>query len=178
MLKEYFYLGKITKAFGIKGEVLVYLDTDEPEKYHKLESVFFNLKEEPIPFFINSIKIKSKYQIIVKFEDIDNNNVSSYINTELYLPITMLPPLGENKFYYHEVKGFKMIDKNYGNIGICEDILEYPHQAIFQIKHPKGKILVPIVDQYIIKVDKNNRIIELNIPEGLIEIYLNLSNNK
>ncbi|HQB19835.1 MAG TPA: hypothetical protein PK495_04580, partial [Bacteroidales bacterium] len=64
--------------------------------------------------------------------------------------------------------------KQHGDIGICEDILEYPHQAIFQIKHPKGTILVPIVDQYIIKVDKTNKIIELDTPTGLIEIYLSL----
>ncbi|HON21023.1 MAG TPA: ribosome maturation factor RimM [Bacteroidales bacterium] len=174
MLNEYFYLGKITKTFGIRGEVLVYLDTDEPEKYYKLELVFFNIKGEPIPFFINSVKIKSKQQLIVKFEEIDNDNAASYIDTQLYLPLSLLPPLGENKFYYHEVKGFKMIDKQHGDIGICEDILEYPHQAIFQIKHPKGTILVPIVDQYIIKVDKTNKIIELDTPTGLIEIYLSL----
>jgi len=173
MLNDYFYLGKITKLFGLKGELMVYVDSDEPEKYHHLELVFFEIEEEPIPFFIESMKIKSANQLIVKFEDIDLASASKYINTSLFLPINMLPLLDDNKFYFHEVKGFTIIDSNYGTLGICKDILEYPHQAIFQIKHIKGEILVPVVDQYIRKVDKKNKTIEIETPIGLIDIYIN-----
>jgi 16S rRNA processing protein RimM len=172
MLNDYFYLGKITKLFGLKGEVMVYVDSDEPEKYHHLELVFFEIDEEPIPFFIESLKIKSSRQLIVKFEDIDLSTASKYINTSLFLPLNMLPPLDENKFYFHEVKGFTILDINHGIVGICEDILEYPHQAIFQIKNSKGEILIPIVDQYIRKVDKINKTIEIETPVGLIDIYI------
>lgn len=177
MLKDFFYLGKITKVFGLKGELLVYLDTDEPKKYHQLESVFFDMQGEPIPFFIQSVKIKSDDQLIVKFEDVDAENSYQFVNISLFLPLAMLPVLEGNKFYYHEVKGFKILDVVYGDLGICEDILEYPHQAIFQIKHPQGEILIPIVDEFILKVDKTNQIIEIKTPPGLIDLYIKNNNN-
>lgn len=172
MLKDFFYLGKITKVFGLKGELLVYLDTDEPKKYHQMESVFFDIQGEPIPFFIESVKIKSNNQLIVKFEDVESDNSYQYVNTSLFLPLTALPVLEGNKFYYHEVKGYKIIDVAYGELGICEDILEYPHQAVFQIKHPQGEILIPVVDEYILKVDKAAQTIEIKTPAGLIDLYI------
>ena len=172
MSDDYFYLGKITKVFGLKGELMVYIDADEPEKYHNLELVYFEIEEEPIPFFIQSVKIKSSHQLIVKFDDIDLASAPNYINTSLFLPIKLLPPLENNQFYFHEIKGFTIVDIHYGTLGICNNILEYPHQAIFQIKHKKGEILVPVVDAYISKVDKEKKIIEIETPPGLIDIYI------
>lgn len=172
MLEGYFYLGKITKVFGLKGELLVYLDTDELEKYKSMESVFFEINEEPVPFFIASIKYKSDNQFIVQFEDIDAQEAMQYVNTSLYLPLSELPPLTGNKFYYHEVKGFRIIDAVYGDVGTCETVLEYPHQAVFQILHPKGEILIPIVDKIIQKVDRINKRIYIEAPDGLIDVYI------
>ena len=172
MVEDYFYLGKITKIFGLKGEVLVFLDTDEPHKYYNLKSVFFDIEGEPIPFFIQSIKQKSNNQLIVKFDEINLENVNSFVNISLYLPLSMLPPLEGNKFYFHEINGYIIMDVNYGELGFCDHVLEFPQQAVFQIKNPKGEILIPIVDDYIKKVDKENKIIEVETPAGLIDIYL------
>ena len=172
MFEDYFYLGKITKKFGLKGELVVYLDTDEPDKYHFMESVFFDIDGEPIPFFIEEIKIKNSNQLIVLFQDIDDASSSHYVNTELYLPLSMLPKLDGNKFYYHEITGFSIVDKNRGEIGICRDVLDYTHQAIMQIDNEKGEILIPIVDRIIKQVDKEKRIIEIETPPGLIDLYI------
>ena len=173
MFEDYFYLGKITKKFGIKGELVVYLDSDEPEKYHFVKSVFFDLQGEPIPFFVEEIKIKNKNQLIVLFQDIDEVSSANYVGTDLYLPMSMLPKLTGNKFYYHEIKGFTVIDVNKGNIGVCKDVLDYTHQAIMQIANDKDEILIPIVDDFIKNVNRDNKTIEIEAPTGLIELYIN-----
>ena len=172
MFEDYFYLGKITKRFGLKGELVVYLDTDEPEKYHNLELVFLDIDGEPIPFFVESVKIKAKNQLIVLFQDMDDKSSAHYVNADLYLPLSSLPILEGNKFYYHEIKGFTVMDAVHGNIGVCESVFDSSPQAVMQITHPKGEILVPIVDDFIKKVDRDSRTLEIETPTGLVEFYV------
>ena len=174
MFEDYFYLGKITKRFGLKGELVVYLDTDEPEKYHKMESVFFDIEGEPVPFFVEEIKIKARNQLIVLFQDMDDASSAHYVNTDLYLPLSALPVLEGNKFYYHEIKGFTIIDSVYGNIGVCEEVLDSSPQAVMQIAHPQGEILVPIVDHFIKHVHRDTRTLEIETPQGLIAFYIGM----
>ena len=169
--EDFYYLGKITKVFGLKGEVVVCLDTDEPEKYHQMESVFLLIGEEPVPFLVESVKMKNRSQLIVKFRDMDPEEAGSYVDTVLCLPLSSLPPLEGNKFYYHEIIGFQMTDEKAGPIGVCEEVLEYPHQALFRVVSGEREVLVPIVDAFIRQVDRISRTIHLSLPEGLLEIY-------
>ena len=69
--------------------------------------------------------------------------------------------------------GYSVIDKTYGAIGIIEKILDFPQQAIFQIKYGEHEILIPARDEFIIGVDRLKKQIELDAPQGLIDIYIN-----
>lgn len=84
----------------------------------------------------------------------------------------MLPPLTGNQFYFHEVIGFKVIDQEKGDIGICRDFIEISRQPIMQIEYGDKEILVPAVDEYLDKVDREKRILYIKAPEGLIDIYI------
>lgn len=177
MSDDFYYLGKITKVVGLKGELSVYLDTDEPEKYYQMESVFLTQGEELIPFFIESVKIKGRSQLVVKFRDIEAEDAASYVDEELYLPLSVLPPLTGNRFYYHEIRNFSVEEETFGPLGVCVDVIEYPHQALFQIDADGKEVLVPIVDDFIKNVDRERRTITLSLPEGLLDIYLNPEQN-
>ena len=65
-----------------------------------------------------------------------------------------------------------MVDQNHGNIGVIGDILELPHQSLFQVQHGEKEILIPIVDDIIQKVDRKKKVLMIEAPAGLIEIYL------
>ena len=71
-LKDCFYLGKITKKYSFKGELIISLDTDEPEIYKNLKSVFININGRLIPYFIEKSKSQKKATLRVKFEDINS----------------------------------------------------------------------------------------------------------
>ena len=170
---DFFYLGKILKTHGNKGQVIVLLDVDDPEDYLALESVYLDLHGERIPFFIGSLELKHNRKAVIQFQDFDSiEDADSLQGLEMYLPITKLPALKGNRFYYHEIIGFAVVDQQHGDIGLVEDILELPHQSLFQIRHGGKEILVPIVDDIILKVDRKKKQLLISAPEGLIEIYL------
>ena len=171
-----FELGHITKLRSFKGEVIVYLDTDHPEEYEELESVFVELNEQLIPFFIEQIRPHKKSQIRVKFEGIESDEDAQVIlKKKLYLPLNILPELNEQDFYHHDVVGFKVEDKRYGNIGVITDIVESKVNPIFKIEHSEGQeILIPVADEFIENIDKSKQTIFTNCPEGLIDLYLDV----
>ena len=170
---DFYYLGKIKKTSGYKGNLVFFFDVDDISYYKELEAVFIEINEELIPFAINGLQIKNNKSAFVKLEDIDSEDQAAVLTgQELYLPLSFLPPLSGNKFYYHEVIGFDVVDITNGNIGKIESFIEQAAQALFVIKYNEKEILIPVADNIIKKVDRANRIIEIDTPDGLIDIYL------
>ena len=173
-INECFYVGKIVKKYSFKGELLIKLDTDEPEQFENLESVLINLRGNLVPFFIESSQLHKSELLRIKFEDVDTeDDADSLIKSELYLPLNFLPELEGDKFYYHEIIGFKVEDKNFGNVGIITGVNDSTAQALFEIDRNGTEILIPMNDEFIIKVDKPNKTIFVETPEGLIDLYIN-----
>ena len=168
-----FYLGKIVAKHSFKGEVLVKLDTDEPEVYENMESVFVSRRNSLVPFFIERCNLHKSSLLRIKFEEVeDEQGASALIGSELYLPLEFLPKLEGNKFYYHEVIGFTLLDSVHGDIGVIEGVNDSVSQALFEADKDGKKVLVPINDDIIQKVDREAKTIHVTTPEGLVDLYL------
>lgn len=168
-----FFVGKIVKKYSFKGELLIKLDTDEPELYENMESVFVELRNNLVPFFIESSQLHKSELLRVKFEDVDTEmDADSLLKCDLYLPLEFLPKLEDDKFYFHEIIGFEVKDVNFGTVGIVKSINDSTAQALFEIDRDGIEILIPMNDAFIKKVDKKKKVITVETPEGLIELYL------
>lgn len=171
--KNCFYLGKIVKKYSFKGEVLVKLDTDEPELFTKMESVFVEQHKNLVPFFILQSSLHKSQLLRIKFEDVTSEiEANAILGAALYLPLEFLPKLTGKRFYYHEIIGFTVEDVAFGEVGIITGVNDTTSQALFEIDHSGKQILVPIIDQFIKNVDRESKNILLDVPEGLIELYL------
>lgn len=172
-MEGYYYLGRILKPFAAKGALLINLEVDDPEEYEDLESVFVLMNGQLIPFLIDDIELKHNNRAVVSFADMDSiEQVSILVGNELYLPVSMLKPLTGNSFYYHEVKGFEVHDKEKGFVGIVNEVLEYPHQAVLSIQFNTKEVLIPITDEIVTGIDREKKQLYTNAPEGLIDLYL------
>ena len=171
--EDCFYLGKIVSKFSFKGEVLVKLDTDDPESFLEMESVFIDMNKNLIPFFIEKSSLQKSNLLRLKFEEITSEeDADRILKKELYLPLSFLPELKDDQFYFHEVIGFKVTDKLFGEIGVLKGVNDSTPQALFEIERDGKEILVPVNDDFIDKLDKPNKTLHLDVPEGLIEMYL------
>lgn len=170
--KDCFNLGYIAKRVGNHGELGFVLDVDNGSKYQKLESVFIEINNSLVPFFIKKIQVKGA-NATVSLEGIDTiTRAEELIKKSLYLPLTALPPLKGKKFYIHELAGFTATDKTFGEIGKITEVLDFPHQTILQIRHGENDILIPAKEEFIISINRDTKRIELDAPEGLIDIYI------
>jgi len=170
--KDCFQLGRVTKKHSYKGEVVVHLDTDMPEKYQNLESILLDIQGELVPFFMEESLWTGGQKLRVKFEDIDNEEQAlKIINLEAYLPIALLPPLEGKQFYYHEIEGYTATDVTHGEIGVVKTVSDESSQPLFIIKAKDKEILIPAIDSFISKIDRDNKIIYLETPDGLLDLF-------
>ena len=171
--EDCFYLGRIVRKHSFKGEVVIKLDTDEPELYQGMESIFVDIGNNLIPFFIEKSLLQKGNQLRVQFEEMyTEEEADSVLKAGVYLPLDLLPKLSGNKFYFHEIIGFEIVDVNFGLIGIIDGINDKTAQPLFEVLNGEKEILIPMIDQFIKKVDRENSTIEVETPAGLIELYL------
>jgi len=99
--EDCFYLGKIVTKYSFKGEVVIKLDTDEPELYKEMESVYVEFGINLVPFFIEKSSLHKGNQLRVQFEEVYSEEAAdSILKCGIYLPIDLLPKLSGDKFYF------------------------------------------------------------------------------
>ncbi|MEM1001566.1 MAG: ribosome maturation factor RimM, partial [Bacteroidota bacterium] len=171
--EECFYLGKIVKKYSFKGELLAKLDTDEPDLYENLDAIFIDVRGRLVPYFIENSQLHKSDLLRLKFEDVETeDDADALLKSDLYLPLAALPKLEGNKFYFHEVIGFTIHDKNFGKVGTIKSINDSTAQSLFILDRDGKEILIPMNDQFILEVNRKDKTITVETPEGLIDLYL------
>jgi 16S rRNA processing protein RimM len=172
--EDCFYLGKIVKKYSFKGEVLLKLDTDQPELYEYLDALFLDINNSLIPYFIEKSQLHKSNLLRLKFEDVSTEiDAEQLLKKEVYLPLALLPKLEGNAFYYHEIIGFHIVDENFGSVGLISGVNDSSAQVLFEIDRNGIEILIPLNDDIISSIDRTNKTVTVNTPPGLIELYLN-----
>ncbi len=171
--EDCFELGIITKAHSFKGEVVLFLDTDVPENYYELDHIFIEINKQLIPYFIEASKVQKAKNIRLKLDGITTEQQALMLaKKKVYLPIEMLPTLNDDQFYFHEIIGFSVSNQNNEKVAtIIEVIDNNSGNRLLSVLVNKTEALLPFNDNHILKVDKPNKNIQLDIPEGLLELY-------
>ena len=169
--EDCFYLGKIVKKYSFKGELILKLDTDQPEIYENLNAIFLDMGKTLVPYFIESSLFQKGNHMRIRFEDVNSEEEAEFLlKRDAYLPIDLLPKLKGNQFYFHEVTGFVLEDVNFGKVGIITSINDTSAQPLFVVTTDNTEILVPMVDDFIEQIDRVNKKIIVKTPEGLIDM--------
>ncbi|MBI1268469.1 MAG: 16S rRNA processing protein RimM [Cryomorphaceae bacterium] len=166
-----FQLGHITKPHGYKGSVVLFLDVDDSSEYRNIDALFLKVGESLVPFFITKSDVKGK-QLILQLEGVTNEEEAENLRgKEAYLPLELLPKLKGNQFYFHEVIGYTVEDEKHGMIGEIKAIMEHSANPLFICDYRGTEALLPFHDHVLRKVDRAKKIITLDLPEGLLELY-------
>jgi 16S rRNA processing protein RimM len=168
-----FHLGYVAKLHGYKGEVSLFLDVSNPGDYSGLDSVFVDVNGQLTPFFIEHFKLKNKGYAAVKFEGIDSEkDAQTILRKSLYLPAEVLPELSGTNFYDHEIEGFVVVDTEYGQVGIVDQVLDIQSNPLIRVMNGTKEVLVPLIEGMVKELDRASKTVTITAPPGLIEMYL------
>ena len=178
-LDETFQLGYILKTHGLRGHVAAHFDVDNVAAYQKLKTVFLALPGAPTKLVehpIEKVQPQPGGRVLLKLRGIDRiEEAETLRGAQLYLPLAELPKLEDDQFYFHDVIGFTVVDQNLGELGTVENFYELPQQDMLAMRYQGHEVLIPVVDELVSHADHEKKQVYVNLPEGLLDVYLNPS---
>ncbi len=169
--KEYFSIGYFSKTRGLKGELQLYFEISNPQDYTEMESVFLEIHHKPVPFFISNLNLQKNVAYIY-LEDIEHiDQAKPLVGKKVYIQTKDIPE-NTNDNTPELLKSYLVIDKLKGELGEIKEIQILPKQYIATIEYQSKEILFPLHEQFILNIDSKKRIIQVDLPEGLIDLYL------
>lgn len=170
--EEAFYIGYITKTKGLKGEVQVFFEFDDYEDLD-LDVVFAEMNSKLVPYFVSTYKLHPNKTGYFYFDDIDHiDKAQPLLKKKLYMPLAKKPIRDEDEFYYSDLQGFEVKDEQLGDLGKILEVHEYPQQFVATVLYKETEIMFPLNEDFIVEIDDENKILTVDLPEGLLDIYL------
>ena len=175
-LDETYQLGYLIKTHGLRGQIVAHFDVDDVSAYTKLKTVYLTLAGAPnklVEHQVEKVQPQSGNKVLLKLRGIERIEEAELLRgSQLYLPLAALPELKEDQFYFHDVIGFTVVDKNQGPLGIVENFYELPQQDMLAMSYQGQEVLIPVVDELISHADHAKKEIYVNLPDGLLDVYL------
>ena len=173
-----YLLGYIVRTHGTSGNVVIFLDVDYPDDYQDLDAVYVELRGELVPYFISNFNLQKQANAIVTFEDVNTiEKAQALVGSSLFLSLDELEELAEEEFYYHEIKGYTVVDETQGELGVVREVYSLNGQDLIAMDYQGNEVLIPTSEEIVLRADKENKKLIVNLPEGLLEVYLDDDKN-
>jgi 16S rRNA processing protein RimM len=181
-LDECFELGFIVKPHALKGAMVTQLDVDDAATYDRLKTVYLALPTAPTKltaYAVERVNPQDGLRVLLKLRGINRIEEAEPLRgAKLWLPLSELPALAEHQFYFHDVIGFQVVDEKEGELGVVENFYELPQQDVLAMRYKGQQVLLPVVDELVSHADMEAKKLFVNMPEGLLDIYMNPSAHK
>ena len=170
MYTNHVKIGTVVSKHGYKGDIKISVSSNNLDTFSDLKYLFIDLDGCFIPFKIDNIRSFSKNVLIVKLKEIrSEDEVDEIIHKNIYVDSTEMESNIDTGFFYNDLINFDVF-RDSKKIGKIENINSRLPQPVFEIMYDSRIVLIPIHEDFIRKIDKENNIIYLDIPNGLLEI--------
>jgi 16S rRNA processing protein RimM len=165
-------LGTITRSHGLKGAFKINVYAKGVKQLQEDEPVFILLQGGPVPFFVEQCSSSDQNNLVLKVECVDSvEQADKFIGCEVLLESDQFedstPDTNE------ELIGFEVFDAVKGDIGAVAGFMDTPQHPIMEVVFNGNTILIPWVEHIVKEIDEEKKIITVEAPDGLIDLYIN-----
>ncbi len=162
-------IGKVIKTHGYKGAIKIAIEDLYVKDFLNAPAIFMNRYNEPEPFFISTIHEIDTTQFIITLDDVlDKETAKPLISSAIHLREKDVTA----QYTETTIIGYSMEDKNLGSLGKILKISNLPQQEIASVEMQGKEILIPLHPDFIIDVNDEKKKVFVNLPKGLIDIYI------
>lgn len=168
-------VGRVAKAHGVTGELTVDVRTDDPQGRFLPGAT---LRGRPPrggaerEYVIESMRSHGD-RLLVRLVGVGDRDSADALRGTLFLVDSAdLPPIGDpDEFYDHQLEGMTVTTVAGDRVGTVSEVLHTAAGELLSVKDPEGaEILVPFVSAIVTAVSLENRAIEIDPPDGLLEL--------
>lgn len=169
---NYFKAGKLVAVHGLKGELILKHELGKKSSLKDVKAIFIEDKKDSFfPWFIQSTKIKSDTEVLLKLEGVDTRESAKKLSPkEVWLTEEDFKRLSA-KAAPANLLGYTIIN-NKERLSEVLEVIEQPHQLLCRIELYKKEVLIPINEIFLKKIDHKKKEVIVELPDGLLEIYL------
>lgn len=165
--EEVYKIGLFNKPHGIHGE-LQFTFTDDVFDRVDADYLVCLLDGIFVPFFIEEYRFRSDSSALVKLEGIDTaERARMFTNVEVYFPVKHAE---DGSLSWSFFVGFLMEDTRYGVLGEVVDVDTTTVNTLFVVDTKDGELLVPAQEEFILGISREQKLITVELPEGLLNI--------
>lgn len=171
-MEQYYEVGKIVSTFGLKGEIIFQHSLKRNTDLKGLACIFIEEKRETfLPYFVEFSSKKDEQTVLLKLEGINNKEEATFLIQKKiwFREQDFKKYLAKNALI--SLLNFAIIFKN-DKLGKIIEIIDTPMQKLAKIVIDNKEVFIPLNEQTIIKIDNKHKELYLNIPEGLLDVYL------
>lgn len=162
-------VGRIARAHGNRGQVIVNLDTDFAEDRFRAGAVLF-VGAEATPRAIRDVRFHQG-RPIVSLEGIDTmNDAEALAGAELKMAASTLPPLPAATYYHHDLVGCEVCDEQGRSLGRVASVDGPMERSVLVVDATEGELLIPLAADICTRIHLQAREIVVRLPEGLLEL--------
>lgn len=169
-MEDLLQVGIITQTHGIQGEVKIFPTTDDVNRFKKLKEVILDTGKEKKVLEIESVKF-FKNLVILKFKGINNiNDIERYKGKSLFVTRQNAVKLGRDEYFISDLIDIGVYDEQDNYLGVLTNVIETGANDVYEVQFEDGReVLFPAIKQCILKVDIENRKMNVHIMEGLLD---------
>ena len=167
-MSRFVEIGRTGRPHGVKGELKVHIEEVYQEDFERAGAVLIGTP--PVPYFIQRRTGGGAPRI--KLETFDSREAVSLLsNRDIFLPEDQITvEVSEEDTPWDVVLGYTIQTENYPELGPIEAIVDLPEHYLAEITHDERTVLIPLHDDLVLGVDQDNRRLQMELPDGLLDI--------
>jgi 16S rRNA processing protein RimM len=167
--QELFQFGVATGTHGLRGDLKVRPLTGDAALPPEGHEVFFRRRDGSLAAHRPVRATRHKGHILLRLEGLEEiGAVQHLVGCEVLMRYADLEALPEEEFYWFELEGLTVVDRQRGELGILEEMVSTAAHDIYVVRGRFGEVLIPAVDEFVVEIDREGGRMLVDLPDGLI----------
>jgi 16S rRNA processing protein RimM len=166
---ELLLVGVVVGTHGLRGDLKVRPLSDDSDSLLAAPQVFLRRGDITRRHLPSRVTLH-KGNYLLRLQGLgDINAAQPLVGSEVLMAFADLPELAAEEFYWFELAGMTVTDRVRGDLGTLEEVFTTAAHDVYLVRGPLGEILIPAVEGIVLEIDRDNRRLLVDLPEGLVE---------